>query len=176
MEARRRQKKLDAQELWNYALRALGQRAHSVSELGQKLKRRASSREDVQSVIAKLREYGLTDDKKFSEALASARLQNQGFGRFRVLRELRSKNVAQTVAESAVDKTFSGTDELELIQLFLERKYRGKNLAEFLKEEKNLVSVYRRLRTAGFSSGASLSVLKRHATRVEEWNEIEEDE
>lgn len=169
-------KKLDADALWEYALRALGQRAHSAAEIKQKLSRRASSAHDLNAAIAKLREYGLTDDKKFSETFAYARAQNHGFGRFRVLRELQAKQVGRTVAEKAVEKIFAGTDETELVEKFLSRKYRGKDLREFLKEEKNLASVYRRLRTAGFSAGVSLAVLKRYATSVEEWNEIPEEE
>ncbi len=147
-------------------MRALGQRAHSATELRQKLSRRAESPADVNAAMAKLREYGFADDQKFSEAFAASRLQNQGFGRFRVLRDLQSKRVAPAVAEDAVEKTFAGTDEPDLIQRFLERKYRGKDLAEFFKEEKNLASAYRRLRTAGFSSSGSLSVLKRYASDV----------
>ena len=176
MAARSKPKKLDADALWHYALRILGQRAHSVGEVKQKLSRRAVSPGDLNAAMAKLREYELIDDKKFSEAFASARLQNQGFGRFRVLRELRSKRVAGSVAEGAVQKTFANTDELALIQQFLDRKYRGKNLPEFLKEEKNLASVYRRLRTAGFSSSGSFSVLKSYANVEQDWNEPEEND
>jgi regulatory protein len=176
MAAGRKPKKLDADALWQYALRVLGQRAHSVGELRQKLSRRAVSPADLNAAIAKLREYELIDDKKFSEAFASARLQNQGFGRFRVLRELRSKRVAATVAQGAVEKTFASTDELALIHQFLDRKYRSKNLPEFLKEEKNLASVYRRLRTAGFSSSGSFSVLKNYANVEQDWSGPEEDD
>jgi regulatory protein len=175
MAVRRKPKKLDSGALWEYALRVLGQRAHSANELRQKLSKRSESAADVDAVMRKLRDYGLTDDTKFSEAFASSRLQNRGFGRFRVLRDLRSKSVSGNIAQAAVEKTFAGTDELELIQRFLERKYRGKKLDEFLKEEKNLASVYRRLRTAGFSSGNSLSILKRYTQQVEDWNGFEED-
>lgn len=45
----------------------------------------------------------------------------------------------------------------------LERKFRGKDLAEMLQDEKKLASVYRRLRTAGYSTGNSVKVLKRYA-------------
>ena len=171
-----RPKKLDRDALWEYALRVLGQRARSAREVREKLSQRALSVADVNAAMAKLQEYGLTDDKKFSEAFAASRLQNQGFGRFRVLRDLQAKRVGRTVAETAVEKAFSGTDELGLIERFLERKYRGKNLAEFLKQEKNLASVYRRLRMAGFSSNGSLTILKRHTSRAEEWNETPEEE
>ena len=107
MATRSKPKKLDANGLWNYALRALGTRAHSVSELRQKLSRRADSPQAVSETMSKLSEYALTDDRKFSEALASARLQNQGFGRFRVLNELRSKRVAPSVAEKAINDASS---------------------------------------------------------------------
>jgi regulatory protein len=176
MAVRGKPKKLGGEALWEYALRVLGQRAHSASELRQKLYRRSESAADVAGVMEKLREYGFADDTKFSEAFASSRLQTRGFGRFRVLRDLRSKRVSGNIASAAVEKTFAGTDECELIRNFLERKYRAKNLEEFLKEEKNLASVYRRLRSAGFSSGNSLTILKRYTQKVEDWSGLEDDE
>src|ERR1700748_2353261 len=93
MAARGKPKKLNSVELWDYSLKVLGQRAHSASELRMKLMRRAETSEAVTGTLAKLREYGYTDDKKFSESFASSRLANQGIGGFRVLRGLRSKRV-----------------------------------------------------------------------------------
>ena len=176
METRRAPKKFDSEALWDYALRILAQRPNSSAELRQKLSRRADCPDSVTIVLNKLREYGLADDAKFSEAFASARLQNQGFGRMRVLRDLRSKRVASAVAEKAIDKTFGGLDEADLARQYLERKYRGKNLNEFLKEEKQLAAAYRRLRTAGFSGRASLTVLKSYSRRAEELEDSPEEE
>ncbi len=173
MAANRPPKKLNADELWSYALRVLGDRAHSTYELRKKLQRRAESSSDVPAVMSKLKEYGLADDGKFSEVFAASRLANQGFGRFRVLRELRAKQVAPGIADKAVADAFAETDEHALAQQFLARKYRGKDLASFLKEEKNLAAAYRRLRTAGFSSNTSFSVLKRYRGGIEEWEEGE---
>lgn len=172
----RRSKKLDSEALWNYALRALGQRAHSTAELKQKLLRRANSPHDVSALMTRLHEYGLADDKKFSESFASSRLANDGFGRFRVLRDLRAKKVPPSIAERAVSDAFAGTDEQQLAETFLLRKYRGKDLAAFLSEEKNLASAYRRLRAAGFRSNVALSVLKRYSRRAEDWSDLEEVE
>jgi regulatory protein len=174
--ANRAPKKLSSEDLWEYALRVLGNRAHSSAELSKKLQRRAQSSLDVSSVMSKLREYGLADDKKFSESFASARLANSGLGRFRVLRELRAKQVSPKIAESAVSAAFAGTDEEGLAEKFLLRKYRGKDMATFLSEEKNLAGAYRRLRTGGFSAGATLSVLKRYSRRAEDFDEAEEAE
>ncbi len=169
-------KKLNSEGLWEYALRALGQRAHSASELRQKLLKRAEAAIDVPPVMGKLQEYGLTDDRKFSEAFASSRLESRGFGRFRVLRDLRSKRVSGNIANAAIEKTFAGLDEADLIQRFLERKYRGKKLEEFLKDEKNVASAYRRLRNAGFSSANSLALLKRYAKQVDDWSGLEQED
>ena len=163
--------KLDEKSLWEYALRALAQRAHSAGEIRQKLLKRAQSAQDLDAVLAKLREYGMVDDRRFSEAFASARLQNDGFGRFRVLNDLRRKRVAPAGADAAVNRAFSGTDEPQLIEQFLKRKYRNVDLSQFLKEEKNLVSAYRRLRTAGFGSGSAIAVLKRYSQRMEDFSE-----
>ena len=174
MALRGRPKKLDFDALWSYALGVLGRRAHSAGELKQKLTRRAESYPDVDAILAKLRVYGFTDDRKFSESLAAARLQNQGFGRARVLRELNARRVTPSIAQRAVEDAFAGTDELGLVQQFLNRKYRGRNLAEFLSEEKNMANVYRRLRTAGFSSRAVLTVLKRHNHHAADFDEPEE--
>jgi len=109
MAPRAKPKKLDENALWNYALRVLGQRAHSAGELKQKLAHRAQSPSVLSATLAKLREYGFTDDAKFSEAFAAVRLQNRGFGRYRVLRDLRSRRVAGRVQgqfEGDVDNLF----------------------------------------------------------------------
>lgn len=175
MAGQRVRSKLNETGLWDYALRVLARRAYSSGELKQKLAARAERYSDVDATMTKLREYGFADDRKFSESFAGSRLQNQGFGRLRVLSELRSRRIAPGIAAQAVEKAFAGTDELRLIQNFLERKYRGKDLAQFLQEEKNLVSAYRRLRTAGFSSTASITVLKRYSRKADDWDATAEN-
>lgn len=170
----RKQIKLDESALWDYALRILARKAYSAGEIKQKLNLRAASPGNVSAVLIKLREYGFADDEKFSEAFSLARLRNEGFGRSRVLRDLRTKQVPAKVAEEAIEKTFAGTSEAELIENFLARKYRSKDLIAFLQEEKNLASAYRRLRLAGFTSHASLDALKRHAKRSADWDVSDE--
>ena len=150
-------KKLDEAALWNYALTAAGERARSASELRIKLRARAQNASDVDATIAKLKEYGLLNDGRFAEGFASARIENQAFGKSRVLRDLRARRVAPEVAAKAVEKAYEGRDEIALIEEYLRRKLRGKPI----EGEKELASAFRRLRAAGFSSGNSLRVLKR---------------
>jgi regulatory protein len=170
--ARRPPKLLNAEELWAYSLKALGARGQSVSELKTKLKRRAEKPEDIDGVIAKLREYGFLDDSRLAETYAVARRDNQGLGKRRVLQDLRKRRIAPVAADKAVEQAYSGVDEAEMVEQFLQRKFRGKDLREFLKEAKNMASAYRRLQYAGFSAGASILVLKRYTSRAEELEEM----
>ena len=174
--AKRQPQPLDPERLLNVALRALSGRAHSSGELRDKLRRRAQNDQDVDAVLAKLREAGYLNDRRFAENYASARLQNQGLGKIRVLRDLRQRHVAPKLAEQVTEKTYEGTNEANLIEEFLRRKYRGKQLKEFLSEEKNLAGAFRRLRYAGFSAGESIRVLKRFANQPELLDALESEE
>lgn len=171
---KRKPKLFQQAELFNYAVRALGSRGHSTGELREKLRRRAERAEDVDAVLAKLKEIGYLDDRRFAENYASARLENQGLGKMRVLRDLRQRRIAPKLAEQVAEKTYRETDEAGLIEDFLKRKYRGKKLAEFLAQEKNLAAAYRRLRYAGFAAGPSIRVLKRYAAQADELEALED--
>ena len=120
MTGQRTPKKLDADGLWGYSLKLLGGRALSTGEVRQKLARRAEKDIDVETVIAKLRDYGYLNDNKFAESYASWRKENEGFGKMRVLRDLRQRRVAPTLADEAVERAFKDTDEIEQIQAFLD--------------------------------------------------------
>jgi regulatory protein len=174
--AKRQPQPLDRDKLLNVALRALGGRAHSSGELREKLRRRAENNEDVDVVLAKLKESGYLNDRQFAESYAAARLQNQGLGKIRVLRDLRQRRVAPKLAEQVTEQTYQKTNEADLIEEFLRRKFRGKDLGVFLGEEKNLAGAFRRLRYAGFSAGQSIRVLKRFANQPEVLDALEGEE
>jgi len=75
-----------------------------------------------------------------------------------------------------VERTYCETDETEMIQAFLERKYRNTSLPKFLADDKNLAAAFRRLRYAGFSAGNSIRVLRRHARNEEALDSLESSE
>ncbi len=163
----RKPKPLAAGKLLDYALRSLGSRAHSLGELRQKLNRRAEKPEDIEEVMLKLKDAGYLNDQRFAEGFASARLQNEGLGKQRVLRDLRMRRVAPKLAEQVVEQTFRETNETELVEAYLARKFRGKSLPEFLSDDKNLAGAFRRLRYAGFGASTAITVLKRYAHSAE---------
>ena len=96
----RKPRPLDAEGLWNYALRALGGRAHSTGEMREKLRRRAERVEDIETTIGRLKDSGYLNDQQFAESYATSRLSNERFGKTRVLRDLRGRRVAPGLAES----------------------------------------------------------------------------
>lgn len=160
----------------NYAARALGSRAQTSSELREKLKRRAARREDVDEVLRRLKDSGFVNDKRFAESFAAWRRENQGFGKSRVMRDLMARRVAPALARQTADAAYGQVDEIAMIEKFLARKYRGRDLGALLTEEKHLASAYRKLRAAGFSSGNSIRVLKRFAAEAEKLEDMEAGE
>jgi len=172
--ARPTSKPLDLAGLLDYAARALASRAQTSGELREKLRRRAARREDVDQVLARLKDSGYLNDKRFAESFATWRRENQGLGQTRVFRDLMARRVAPALAKQAAEAAYREVDEVALIETFLERKYRGKDLGSLLAEEKHLASAYRKLRAAGFTSGNSIRVLKRYAAEAERLAETED--
>jgi regulatory protein len=160
-------KPLDKNGLMAFAAQALSARALTISELRDKLKRRAAEPSDIDDVLTHLKEAGYLNDQRFADSYASWRRDDGGFGKTRVLRDLMARRVAPAVAKQAAEAAFQGADEIAMIEAFLKRKYRGKDLGALLKEEKHLASAYRKLRMSGFSTGNSIRVLKRYAAQAE---------
>ena len=162
----RQKPRLSVEPLWDYAVKALALRAHSSGELRRKLAQRAERPEDVNEILYRLHDYGYLNDRRFAESYAGARLENQGLGKSRVLRDLRGRKVSSGLAEEAVAKIYEGVDEMELIGEFIRRKIHTNGpLAEALEDPKQLASAYRKLIRAGFSGSNAIRALKRIAKR-----------
>jgi len=154
---------LDAAGLWEYALRVLGGRAYSTGELREKLRRKAALAGDVDPTIARLKEYGYLNDRKFAENFAAARLENEGLGKTRVLADLSRRRVAPAVAQQTVGKVYEDVNEQALAEDFVRRKFRMKSKESLFQEAKDMASAYRRLVRAGFRSATAVAVLKKLA-------------
>ncbi len=166
-------KRLDATALWQYALKVLGGRAHSSGELRQKLRLRAISAEDVDDVLARMKELGYLDDRKYAEGFAAARLSGEKFGRARVIQDLRQRRVAPALAETTVSKVYEHVDESAMIEDWIRRKYRLTNRETLFQEDKDMAAAYRRLVRAGFRGGEIIRVLKRFARNPELLDSLE---
>lgn len=167
-------RKLDKNDLREYAHRLLAGRALSIGDFREKLRRRAAELGSVDELVNELKEMGALNDPRFAEHFAGVRAGSGSFGRQRVLSDLIRKKVAPKVAEKAVSDAFLGTNEAVLVEEWLQKKYRTQNLGELLQDPNKLASVYRRLRQAGFSTGPSIKVLKRFAAQAEELEGLED--
>jgi regulatory protein len=159
----RKPRPLDAEALWSYALKALSGRAHSTGELREKLRRRAEVASDIDDVLARLKDSGYLDDRRFAESYATSRLSNEGLGKGRVLQDLRQRRVAPALAEKTVGKVYEEVDEQALIDEYIRKKYRKTPKEGLFQDEKDLGKAYRRLSRAGFRSGDIVRALKRFA-------------
>jgi regulatory protein len=154
---------LQTEALWTYALKVLGGRAYSTGELREKLRRRAERAGDVDDILARLKDHGYLDDRRFAEGFAAARLSNDRFGKMRVLQDLRQHRVAPSLADRTVKKVYQEVNEEALIEEWIRKKYRLADREGLFHEDKDLAAAYRRLLRAGFRTGEIVKVLKRFA-------------
>lgn len=156
-------KKLAGGELFEYAVRSLARRAQSSAEIRSKLGQRAAEPASIEEVIGRLREYGYLNDQRFAEQFATARLENQRFGRARTQNDLRARKVIGSIVDAAVEKAYQNTDEIALVEEYIRRKYRNSAREHLFERDQDLAAAYRRLLRAGFRSGVAITVLKRFA-------------
>ena len=153
----------------NYAVRALSARALTQGELRSRLQARAEVASDVEGVIARLKQYGYLDDRRFAETYSRLRRENEGFGKYRVLRDLKGRRVAPALAEKIVAESYQDTDEAALIEQFLRRKRARLTVGD----SRKLASLYRMLLRAGFTSGKILEALRALSARSEWVDDLE---
>ena len=174
--ARKTARKLAAEELFEYAVQCLGRRSFAAEELSAKLRLRAAKASDVEAAIVRLKEIGYLDDRRFAESFALNRAENDGFGKMRVLSDLRARRVPQKVAETAVAQVFEDKSESDQIEAYIDRRMPSLRAKGKVEDDRELAKAWRRLRHAGFSSGGALTALKGLAARPELIEEPPEDE
>ena len=157
---------LDADSLYQIAIRALGRRARSSAEIRALLARRKAAKADIEAVIHRLRERGYLDDARFARAFVASRIENRLEGKVRVRRDLAARRVNPQVADEAVRRAFEDVDEAELLRQYLERKLRIRkafdpSTALGAGKPSAVQSLYRRLLRAGFRSDTIVGELKR---------------
>ncbi|HWE53291.1 MAG TPA: RecX family transcriptional regulator [Bryobacteraceae bacterium] len=172
MPAPKRPRKLAAEELFEYAVKCLAARIYSTGDLSAKLRLRAAHLPDVAHTIERLNEIGYLNDRHFAETFAAARVANDGFGKIRVLNDLRKHRIAAELAEGAVNQAIDGRSEAELIDEYIERRMSNQTL----ENERKLASAFRRLRRAGFTTAPILHALKQRAAHPEALDDFPEEE
>ncbi len=140
------------------ALRALGRRDHSESELAGKLVAKGFSPAAVTDAVIRLKAAGYLDDRRFARQWADSALRNRrGFGP-RIRQELLRRGVAEGVVAEALAELADEYDEAALIGDVLARKFPTFSPGETPDREKRRVMQY--LQRRGFACSAILAVFR----------------
>jgi len=147
-------------QLYAYAIGALGRRMRSVAELKRLLARRVDAETEygqtlLALVIRRLKDQGYLHDGHYAAAYASLRRDNEKLGRRRVILELKSRGVHAEVIDQAVTAAYDDVDEEAQARAYLRRKRIAKP-----KDQKQMARVFRQLLRAGFRGKAIFAIAK----------------
>lgn len=157
-----RPRKTDSEEeLYAYAIGALGRRMRTVAELKRLLRPRVDADTEygqtlVELVIRRLKDQGYLNDARYAAAYSSLRRDNEKFGRRRVISDLKAKGVHAEVIDKAVDAAYDDVNDERQAREYLRRKRIVKP-----KDQKQVARVFRQLIRAGFGSKAIFAILKK---------------
>lgn len=145
--------------LYDYAVKALGRRMRSEAEMRRLMKTRVEPGDRgeafINTVVARLKEYGFLNDASFAETFARLRQENDKLGQRRVQQDLKQKGVHDTLIAKTLDARYGQTNEEALAREHLERKRLRKP-----ENEKETARIMRRLATAGFSTAVIYKILR----------------
>jgi regulatory protein len=107
------------------AIKLLAAKPRSVAELRERLlERKGTTEEVVETVIARLREYGYLNDERFAFSYASLKVKQKPMGRRRLERDLKLKKVESGVANEALELVYAETTEEQLIDQAIAKRLR----------------------------------------------------
>jgi regulatory protein len=110
-------------------VRLLTMRAHSRSELTERLAKRGFEPDVARAALDRLTEVGLIDDAAFARQWVHSRHQHSGKGRAALGIELRGKGIAADLADAALAE-ISRDDERERATELVHKKLRAVDVAE----------------------------------------------
>lgn len=129
------------------AYRWIARKPHSVWEIRQKLRDRASE-DTIDEIVGKLQAYKLLDDLNFSSNYASYRMRERGLGPARIRVELSHRGIVPEIIERAVEAATREVSEEEAASAALAKFLRKRPKAAGPKEQRR---AYTHLYRAGFS-------------------------
>ena len=163
-------------ELYAYAIGALGRRMRSVAELKRLLGRRVDGESEygqtlLALVIRRLKDQGYLNDGRYAAAYSSLRRDNEKFGRRRVILGLKAKGVHAEVIDQAVAAAYDEVDEEAQARAYLRRKRIAKP-----KDQKQMARVFRQLLRAGFRGKAIFAISKQWEADEDMLSALEEED
>jgi regulatory protein len=161
-------------ELYQYAVGALGRQMRTVAELKRLLRKRVEQDEYgdtlMELVIRRLKDQGYLNDAKYAAAYSSYRRDNEKFGRRRVITDLKAKGVHGEVIDKAIASAYEDVNEEKQARAYLKRKRLQKP-----NDQKQAARIFRQLMRAGFGSKTIFTILKKWDVDEETLSALEEE-
>jgi regulatory protein len=140
------------------ALDILSRRDRSEKELRGKLRTRVIPDEQIDAVVARLKELCYLDDQRLAESLATAALTSgRGYG-LKLALDLARRGIPREIADETLSRLTGEYDQRELVRDLLCRKFPNFNVTIADNREKARVMNY--VLRRGFSYSAVLDALK----------------
>lgn len=144
----------DPPDAYTTALGLLGQRELSEAQLRARLTRRGCDPDAIEHAVDRLKKDRTLDDGRVAGAAARLEAVVRRRGPARVRQRLQAMGLAREVVQQAVADTFGEVDAAALLDAALERRLRGRALADL--DDKARARLVRGLVGQGFSLGAVL--------------------
>ena len=137
----------------------LGQRELSEAQIRARLARRGCDADAITNALERLKRDRTLDDGRVARAAARLEAGIRRRGPARVRQRLQSMGLADEVIQKAVAEAFEEVDEAALLTAALERRLRGRELADL--DDKARARLVRGLVGQGFSFGAVLRKVRK---------------
>jgi regulatory protein len=122
-------------QIFNYSLKLLSRRAHSIGEIRRKLAQKGWKDEEIiEKVIRKLMQKGFLDDEKFSEEFVASSLRRKPIGKKLLSKKLMEKQVDSKILKT----TLENINEESLIEQAIEKRVRIKGKPKSIEELRKL--------------------------------------
>jgi regulatory protein len=139
------------------ALKMLGRRELSETQVRQRLMRREHNPDEIDAAVDRLKAERAIDDARVAEAIARTETVVKRHGKLRVKRQIESAGIAPGTARNAVDEVFAGLDDDALIAAALAKRLRGRERAA---DDREFQRLYRYLISQGFEPDKVSQVLR----------------
>ena len=126
------------------ALKLLGYRARSTSEIRTRLTLAGFEEVTVRKVIEDLSRTGLLNDVEFAEAFVRTKLVQRPAGRFLLQQELRGKGIDENIIEKTLNQIYEETSEKDLAEQLVQKRMSRLQDSDDPGEKKRLIDLLRR--------------------------------
>lgn len=140
------------------ALRILTLRDHSEQDLEDRLRRKGFSAQDIAATLARCKELGYLDDRRFARQRAQSLLESGRAVGHRLVAELKQQGIDAELAQRAASSAETECDPDQVFNDLRQRRFAGFCYAEADERQRRRVIQYFLRR--GFSLSRILALLK----------------